>query len=108
MYYDSATPQPEDGSVKSNDKVPFQMHKELYTLFTGYTKSYVKLSLTGESDTNGKKQAKYITVHEPITAKVWKDHLDGKYRIGLRPEMGDECLWACIDLDPNDKGGEHE
>ena len=23
MYYDSATPQPEDGSVKSNDKVPF-------------------------------------------------------------------------------------
>ena len=78
------------------------MHKELYKLFTGYTKSYVKLSLTGESDTNGKKQAKYLTVHEPVSPAIWEDHLNGKYRIGLRPEMDDECVWACIDLDPND------
>tara|TARA_R100001015_G_C4634496_1_gene201109 strand:- start:1591 stop:3153 length:1563 start_codon:yes stop_codon:yes gene_type:complete len=77
-------------------------HKDLQKLFACYPKSYVKLSLTGESGSNGKKQAKYITVHENISSNVWKDHLDGKYRIGLRPELGDECCWACIDIDPND------
>ena len=77
-------------------------HKELHKLFAAYPKSFVKLSLTGESGSNGKKEAPYITVHEDISPKVWKDHLDGKYRIGLRPELGDECVWACIDIDPND------
>ena len=78
------------------------MHKELYKLFVTGEKSFVKLSLTGESDTNGKKQAKYATIHEPVTPKIWKDHLDGKYGIGLKPEVNGECSWGCIDLDPTD------
>ena len=77
-------------------------HKELHKLFAAYPKSFVKLSLTGESGSNGKKEARYITVQEDISPKIWKDHLDGKYRIGLRPELDDECVWACIDIDPND------
>ena len=78
------------------------MHEQLYKLFATSEKSFVKLSLTGESDTSGKKEAKYVTKHEPVTPKIWEDHLDGKYGIGLKPEFGDECLWSCIDLDPVD------
>lgn len=77
------------------------MHKELYKLFVTGEKSFVKLSY-GESDTNGKKQAKYATIHEPVTPKIWKEHLDGKYGIGLKPEVNGECSWGCIDLDPTD------
>lgn len=39
-------------------------------------------------------------VHEPVTAALWKEHLEGKIRIGLRPEVDNTCKWGCIDVDP--------
>ena len=51
------------------------MQEQLFKLFASGEKSFVKLSLTGESDTSGKKEAKYITIHEPVTSGIWKDHL---------------------------------
>ena len=77
------------------------MHKELFQLFQGDDSCYLKSSLTGEDDDRGKKGADYVTVKETLTAKHWKEHLDGKMRIGIRPEIGEQCLWGCIDVDPN-------
>ena len=77
------------------------MHKELFSLFEGDDSSYLKSSLTGEDDERGKKGAQYVTVKESLTAELWKEHLDGKTRIGVKPEIGDECFWGCIDVDPN-------
>ncbi len=77
------------------------MHKELFKLFQGDNTCYLKSSLTGEDDERGKKGAQYQTVHESLTPTHWKHHLAGKTRIGIRPEIGDECLWGCIDVDPN-------
>ena len=77
------------------------MHKELLSLFRGDDSRYLKSSLTGEDDERGKKQANYITVHEPVTEDIWKQHLEGTLRLGLKPEVEDQCKWGCIDVDPN-------
>jgi hypothetical protein len=76
------------------------MHKELFALFACDSTQYLKSSLTGEDDERGKKQAKYVTVHEPVTSAIWQQHLKGQLRIGLRPDIKDQCKWACIDVDP--------
>ena len=77
------------------------MQKELLSLFQGDDSRYLKSSLTGEDDERGKRQANYVTVHEPVTEEVWKQHLEGKIRLGLKPETDDQCKWGCIDVDPN-------
>ena len=77
------------------------MEHQLLELFTSDNSRYLKSSLTGEDDERGKKQAHYATVHEPVTASVWKKHLSGEIRLGLKPEINGECKWACIDVDPN-------
>ena len=70
-------------------------------MFQGDNSQYLKSSLTGEDDERGKRQANYVTVHEPVTDNIWKQHLEGKLRLGLKPEMNDKCHWGCIDVDPN-------
>ena len=77
------------------------MKEQLLELFTSDNSRYLKSSLTGEDDERGKKQAHYATIHEPVTADVWSQHLDGKIRLGLKPEIDNKCKWACIDVDPN-------
>jgi hypothetical protein len=77
------------------------MHQELFSLFQGDNTCYLKSSLTGEDDERGKKGANYVMVKESLTADLWKEHLEGKTRIGVKPEIGDECMWGCIDVDPN-------
>ena len=77
------------------------MHKELLSLFQSDNLQYLKSSLTGEDDERGKRQANYVTVHEFVTSDIWKQHLEGKVRLGLKPELGLDCLWGCIDVDPN-------
>ena len=47
---------------------------------------------------NRRVQVETFTVHEPVTLKLWKDHLDGKQRIGIKPEKDDLCKWGCIDM----------
>ena len=76
------------------------MFKRLAELFEGDPAKFITTSLTGEVDDRGKREAKYLTIHEPATEKVWKNHIDGKTRIGVRPENGDKVKWGCIDVDP--------
>ena len=37
---------------------------------------------------------------EAVTLEIWKEHLQGKKRIGIKPEKDNQCKWGCIDIDP--------
>ena len=76
------------------------MLKRLADLFEGDPDQFITTSLTGEVDERGKHEANYLTIHESITPAKWQEHLDGKVRIGVRPENNDKCKWGCIDVDP--------
>ncbi len=75
--------------------------EKLFELFKGNSDSYIKSSVKGELDDRGKRITSYTTVHEPITTKQWQEHLDGKIRIGFKPEEEGKCMWGCIDVDPS-------
>jgi len=81
------------------------MERELLNLFEGNSELFITTSLTGEVDERGKHVAKTFTVHEPVTLKLWKDHLEGAQRIGIKPENGDVVKWGCIDIDPQNYKG---
>ena len=66
------------------------MLKRLAELFQGDPDKFITTSLTGEVEDRGKREAKYLTIHEPLTKTKWQQHLDGKTRIGLRPENKDK------------------
>ena len=76
------------------------MQGKLCKLFAGYQTSHVQFSLTEERADNGKRQAQYRTVKGPATVDIWKQHLNGKVRIGIRPEHDGLCSWSCVDVDP--------
>ena len=76
------------------------MQHKLLELFQGDSGQFIKVTLTGGQDERGKREADYLTFHEPVTADLWQDHLEGKYVIGLRPERDDKIKWGCIDVDP--------
>ena len=76
------------------------MQHKLLELFQGDSGQFIKVTLTGGQDERGKREADYLTIHEPVTADLWQDHLEGKYVIGLRPERDDKIKWGCIDVDP--------
>jgi hypothetical protein len=76
------------------------MEQKLLNLFEGNSELFITTSLTGEVDERGKRVAKTITVHEPVTLELWKKHLAGETRIGIKPENGAVAKWGCIDIDP--------
>ena len=76
------------------------MQDKLLELFEGDSGQFIKVTLTGGQDERGKREANYLTLHEPVTEDLWKDHLEGKYVIGLRPERDEKIKWGCIDVDP--------
>lgn len=76
------------------------MQKQLAELFAGNNTQYIQATLTGGKDERGKRKADYLTIHKPLTEEIWKDHIDGKIVIGLKPEREDKAIWGCIDIDP--------
>ena len=76
------------------------MFKQLAELFAGNNTQYILATLTGSKDKRGKKEAEYLTIHKPLTDEIWKDHIEGKIIIGLKPERDDKVKWGCIDIDP--------
>ena len=77
------------------------MELDLLNLFEGNSKLFITTSLTGEVDERGKRESQTLTVHSPVTKQIWKEHLEGSTRIGIKPETeNDQCKWGCIDIDP--------
>ena len=54
------------------------MEEQLLKIFEGNSELFITTSSTGEVDERGKVQVETFTVHDPVTLKLWKDHLDGK------------------------------
>ena len=81
------------------------MERRLLNLFEGNSELFITTSLTGEVDERGKRVAKTLTVHEPVTLQLWKNHLSGTQRIGIKPEKGNVVKWGCIDIDPQNYKG---
>lgn len=78
------------------------MEKKFADLFAGDDSKHIEVTYNGGLDERGKRKANYNTVHEPLTAELWKKHLEGECVLGLRPEREEECKWGCIDIDPKD------
>ena len=76
------------------------MIKDLLDLFQGDPNQYLTTVLTGTVDERGKHEAECTTVHEPVTEEIWKKHISGEIRIGIKPEKDDVVKWGCIDIDP--------
>ncbi len=76
------------------------MEQKLLKIFEGNSELFITTSLTGEVDERGKRVSDTLTKHKPVTLELWKDHIDGKQRIGIMPEKDDLCRWGCIDIDP--------
>ena len=76
------------------------MKKDFFNLFEGDPNQYITSTLIGVEDQRGKKEADYKTIHQPVTPEIWLEHLQGKTKIGIRPEKGDIGKWGCIDVDP--------
>ena len=77
------------------------MEEQLLKIFEGNSELFITTSLTGEVDERGKTVGQTLTVHEPVTLQIWKEHLQGTKRIGIKPEKDNKCKWACIDIDPH-------
>jgi|TARA_A100001391_G_scaffold20028_1_gene11009 hypothetical protein len=77
------------------------MFDKLSKLFEGNLSSFIKSSISSETDERGKQIVKYLTIQEPLSTKHWKEHLNGKTRVGVKPEREGKCKWGCIDVDPS-------
>ena len=57
----------------------------------------------GKTGRNGKTEAKYQIVREPLTTESMKDHLSGRSGIGCIPiKSGNVCRFGVLDIDVYD------
>jgi len=68
-------------------------------LFTGSQGAHGQTEVSGRQK-NGKQQAKYEIVREPLTVDLIQDHLDGKIGVGSIPiNETNKCLFGALDID---------
>ena len=70
-------------------------------IFEGNNSAYGQLILSGATTDKGKAEGKAFIKRQPISDKLWEEHLEGK-----DPALGvilinenNECKWGCIDVD---------
>jgi len=70
------------------------------SIFNGLDRAYGQYKSEGPK-ANGKVGGKAFIIKEPVTDKLWADHLDGKDpSLGIIPIRDDStCSWGCIDVD---------
>ena len=68
-------------------------------LFEGYGKAHGQTSVLDRAR-NGKTQANYQIVHEPLTVELVQNHLDGKLGVGSIPiDETSRCSFGALDID---------
>jgi hypothetical protein len=69
-------------------------------IFNGLNRAYGQYKSEGPK-ANGKIGGKAFIIKEPVTDKLWTDHLEGKDpSLGIIPIRDDStCSWGCIDID---------
>ncbi len=70
------------------------------SIFNGLDRAYGQYKSEGPK-TNGKIGGKAFIIKEPVTDKLWTDHIGGKDpSLGIIPIRDDStCSWGCIDVD---------
>ena len=70
-------------------------------IFEGSSNAYGQTRKTDEYDDRGKHKTRSIIKKDPVTEKMWIDHLKGvDPALGIIPINEDsKCKWACIDID---------
>ena len=70
------------------------------SIFNGLDRAYGQYKSEGPK-ANGKIVGKAFILKEPVTDKLWADHLEGKDpSLGIIPIRDDStCSWGCIDVD---------
>lgn len=74
-------------------------------LFHGLERAHGTYKLTGEKKvaTGIKQEGKGTTLQQPVTAALWREHLEGRRRLGVVPIRDDgTVLFAAIDIDAYD------
>ena len=73
--------------------------KRFLELFQGFTGAHGQTEVL-KNQRNGKQQAKYQIVREPLTVGLVQAHLDGKLGIGSIPiDENNQCLFGALDID---------
>ena len=74
------------------------------TLFSGMEQAHGCYIVKDEDTEKGKKKkGKAFTKREPVTLRLWENHLDGKDILGVIPIRADNhCFWGAIDIDDYD------
>ena len=73
--------------------------KRFLDLFKGFTGAHGQTEVL-KNQRNGKQQAKYVIVREPLTVDLVQSHLDGKLGIGSIPiDENNQCLFGALDID---------
>jgi len=68
-------------------------------LFEGYGRAHGQTAVLDRAK-NGKTQAKYQIVHEPLTVDLVQSHLDGKLGVGSIPiDETSKCSFGALDID---------
>ena len=70
-------------------------------IFEGLTSAYGQTIKTDQFSEKGKHKTKSFTISNPVTKKLWKEHLEGKDpALGIVPiNKENKCKWGCIDID---------
>lgn len=84
--------------------------RDFPTLFAGRVEAHgFYYGLAGKKTQRGKRTSKAESLNEPVTPKLWQEHLTAKgLRLGIIPVMSDGRVnWLCIDVDFYDIGEYH-
>lgn len=74
--------------------------ERLAALFAGATEAHGTYVVSGQSDARGKAKGTPRTVREPVTLKLWEEHVAGGAGLGIIPIRSDSMAsWGCIDID---------
>jgi hypothetical protein len=70
-------------------------------IFEGNNSAYGQLILSGSTSDKGKAEGKAFIKRQPISDKLWEEHLEGKDpALGVIPiNENNECKWGCVDVD---------
>lgn len=75
--------------------------QKFFDLFTGLNRVHGVYELSNDSIQQGQKMGgRALTVQEPVTVKLWAQHLEGKRGLGVVPiDDNSECTFGAIDID---------
>ena len=70
-------------------------------IFEGLDSAYGQTVKTDQFSEKGKHKTKSFTISNPVTKKLWREHLEGKDpALGIVPiTKENKCKWGCIDID---------